>query len=125
MSRVYVEPTAILLGGATPAGVASNAGRQPSPGAIEAIDNLREARHDVLLFVDSATIDERWLKAASLTDLPIASSPGQQPGPGSWLVTADPRQCEQRPAGVHTIQVGPRRPPAHGRPPVATRTRAT
>jgi hypothetical protein len=37
--------------------------------------------------------------------------PDGPPQSGSWLVTADPRQCQRRPAGVRTILVGPRRPP--------------
>lgn len=111
MTRVYVEPTAIMLGGGFPSGAPAGVGTHPAPGAIDAIDNLREAGHEVLLYREPASSDERLSQVSKLTGLTIAGSPGQPPAPGSWLITADPRHCERRVAGVRTILVGPRRPP--------------
>jgi hypothetical protein len=106
MSRVYLDATAIKLGGGeTPAGSG-----HPAPRAVDAIGNLREAGHEVLLFRDPTASAEDLSVLASLAGLTVGTSE-QAPGPGSWLITADPRHCERRLAGVRTILVGPRRPP--------------
>jgi hypothetical protein len=110
MTRVYLEPTAILLAGPLPAGAAAGPSH-PAPGAIDAIDNLREAGHEVFLYREPASSEQELVELATLAGLQIAGLPGQPVGPGDWLITADPRQCERRLAGVRTILVGPRRPP--------------
>jgi hypothetical protein len=47
------------------------------------------------------------------SDLEIAAGHPSPFPAGSWLITADPSVCAgERPAGVRTILVGPRRPPA-------------
>jgi hypothetical protein len=111
MTHVYLEPTAILLAGGLPAGAPLGAGSHPARGVTDAIDNLREAGHDVFLFREPASSDQQLSEIAASTGLQIAGIPEQPPGLGGWLITADPRHCERRLVGVRTILVGPRRPP--------------
>jgi hypothetical protein len=85
---IFIERDS-LTGGSWGAGRAA-------PGADEAIATLRDAGYEV-------TVLER---TADQSSAPTALVPA-----GSWLVTSDPKHCDQRPAGVRTILVGPRRPP--------------
>lgn len=108
MSRIYVEP-AVLLSSSAPAGARDDreSGRV-APHALEAVTNLQEAGHEVVLLVDPGRPRERGSDPRWLADLPSEAGP---PTPRSWLVTVDPRRCEHRPPGVRTILIGPRQPP--------------
>lgn len=112
MSRIYIEPTAMFLGAGPGAPGGDESARHPSPGVLEAIANLRDSGHEVVLLMGS---DERPQPAEGtrlgLSGLPIVRRIEPVAGAVEWLITADPRLCEQRPAGVRTILIGPRRPP--------------
>jgi hypothetical protein len=80
----------------------------PVPGVAEHIQYLAEAGIEVRI-VGAEIPDE--LQAAlpglrTVPDLPL------EPPADSWLVTTDPTWCERpRPAGWHTILIGPRKAP--------------
>jgi hypothetical protein len=53
---------------------------------------------------------------AAFPDVPSLDGLPDDPGRGSWFVTAEPARCAERPAGVRTLLIGPRagRSPIHG-----------
>jgi hypothetical protein len=78
-----------------------------APGALEAVQLLGES-HDLVVIAEDSLADVESLAGA-------ASSPTVPNGfpPGSWYITDDEAWCEgERPAGLRSILVGPRRPPA-------------
>ena len=77
-----------------------------APGAGDALALLREG-HDVVV------ISAASLEVPELAGLPTSQAlPDMFPG-GSWYVTSDDAWCEgDRPSGLRSILVGPRRPPA-------------
>ena len=80
--------------------------RVVAAGAADALALLAEG-HDVVL-VAAGEINVSGLSELPATDIVPATSPA-----GSWYVTGDGAWCEgDRPSGVRSILVGPRRPPA-------------
>jgi hypothetical protein len=80
----------------------------PVPGVTEQIRYLAEAGIEVN--VVAAEIPEE-LRGALPGLLTVRELPSDPPA-DSWLVTTDPAWCERpRPAGLHTILVGPRKTP--------------
>ena len=77
-----------------------------APDALATLALLADT-HDVVVLTSEALPP-----AAGEPELrTIAVLPGEHV-PGSWLLTADPGICSgERPSGVQTILVGPRRPP--------------
>ena len=114
MSLVYLEPSALALGGVpeTPAGPAQGYHVMDviAPGAREGVTYLREAGFEAVILSDD---DDAGSALGTLVDPPVAVEPRlPEPVPsGTWLVTGDPERCQHRPAGVRTLLVGPRRPP--------------
>jgi len=77
-----------------------------APGAADALTLLAEG-HDVVVIAE-APVD-----VAEVAALPTATSVPESFAPGSWFVTADETWCEgDRPTGLRSILVGPKRPPA-------------
>jgi hypothetical protein len=77
-----------------------------APGAADAVDLLREG-HEVVVIAGEDTVD--------VDELPSTPTSPQVPDEfpaGSWYITDDETWCEgDRPAGLRSILVGPRRPP--------------
>lgn len=105
--RVFVERDVIVI--ADPDDRRSDRERRDSY-ASEALSTLAllADSHDVVVL----TTEPLPLTAA---DAPALATVGVLPDAhprGSWLLTADPSVCSgERPTGVRTILVGPRRPP--------------
>jgi hypothetical protein len=79
--------------------------RVVAPGAADAVALLSEG-HDVLLVAPTPIAIAEFASMAT-----TASVPDSFPS-GSWYVTADGAWCEgERPNGLRSILVGPRRPP--------------
>jgi hypothetical protein len=97
VTRVYLDPGVIFVrSGASQVGHATL-----SPDAAEAVQNLAETGHDVILLTSSPV---------SLPDSfpSIRQSSRIDPGPAaSWYLTADPESCGERRAGLRTMLVGP------------------
>ena len=115
MSLVYLEPSALALGGVpeTPAGPGqrSHVLDVIAPGAREGVTHLREAGFEAVILADEGA----GSALGALVHPPVAVEsrlPDRLP-PGTWLVTGDPERCQHRPAGVRTLLVGPRRPPTN------------
>jgi hypothetical protein len=97
VTRVYLDPGVIFVRSG-----ASQMGHETlSPDAAEALRNLAETGHDVILLTSSPV---------SLPDgFPnVRQSSRIDPGPSaSWYLTADPESCGERRAGLRTMLVGP------------------
>ena len=77
------------------------------PGAAEAVQLLLDG-HDVVVITDDSLAD-----VTELGEVPTAPAVPATFPHGSWYVTADGSWCEgDRPTGLRTILVGPKRPPA-------------
>ena len=97
MTRVYLDPGVIFVrSGASQIGHATL-----SPDAAEAVQNLTETGHDVVLLTSSPM--------ALPAGFPrLQQSSEIAPGPSaSWYLTADPEACGERRAGLRTMLVGP------------------
>jgi len=80
----------------------------PVPGVTEQIRYLADAGIDVALVAAEIPLD----LSRSLPNLTTVDELPAKPPPDSWLVTTDAAWCEKpRPAGLHTILVGPRKTP--------------
>ena len=66
------------------------------PDARTQLEHLREAGFDVV------HVSAEALRSPGVETVPEA------PTAGSWFVTADPEQCEERRPGFRTLLVGPR-----------------
>ena len=76
-------------------------------GVADAVRLLRES-HDVVVITSRPLAD-----IAELRTLPTAVTIPDGFPAGSWYITSDESWCEgERPAGLRSILVGPRRPPA-------------
>jgi len=102
VNRIYLEPGVM----------AQQTGRErsddaavPLPGAAEALSHLADTYELVML----GNPPRRVLDAL---DVPVRGASDVPSGPahGSWLITDDPSSCLDRPPGLQTILVGPRRP---------------
>jgi hypothetical protein len=97
VTRIYLDPEVIFVR----TGAGQTAHGAVSPGAADALQNLAETGHDLIL----------------LTDTPVALPDGFprirqssriDPAPStSWFLTADPESCGDRRAGLRTMLVGP------------------
>jgi hypothetical protein len=105
MNRIYLEPGVM----AQPTGLdRSGDAASPLPGAAEALGHLADTYELVVLRDPPRTVlDALDLPVRSATDLPSG------PAHGCWLITDDPTSCVDRPPGLQTILVGPRRPPSN------------
>jgi hypothetical protein len=76
------------------------------PDAADRLRNLTETGHRVLVLGDPpATL-------ADLAPIGRAESLPEDPGQGSWLVTADPKLCVGRRPPMTTMLIGPRPAPS-------------
>ncbi len=115
MTTVYVDPVGTALPDAH-LGNGSN-GATLLPGALEALNRLCEARFDVVLLIDKpvqalASLDGRVRYDHGPVD---DGGPFRRPrhidGDRPWLIASDEGWSErERPVGVRTIRVGPKRP---------------
>lgn len=101
LTRVYVDPTAVVLGTAEPEGAEGHA----APGAEEAIRYLVDAGFDVILLgeADTPPFDAIAAGVTYRTDLP------EHLEPDAWYLTGDPYPRYGRPRGGTTVLVGPKR----------------
>jgi len=114
VTRVYIESSLLVLEGPGPEGRMSRPdASRPAPGALDAITNLGDAGHDVVVLLSGAGRSPGRPQSLppGLADLPSETDGPGVPSSGGWLVTTDLRRCEHRPPGVRSILVGPRRPP--------------
>jgi hypothetical protein len=104
---VFID-LAVLTADEPPADRRHEPRRVLAQGAADALALLSES-HDVSL-VTPVSVEG----IAELAALPsVAAAPDDVPA-GSWYLTGDEGWCEgNRPTGLRSILVGPRRPPAH------------
>src|SRR5206468_244229 len=105
--QVFVEPGVLTM--VEPAPDRRGPGRRVvGPGVPDALRLLRD-NHHVLLIADQPPQD-----VPELADLPTVDAVPDSIEPGSWYVTSEPTWCEgERPPGLRSILVGPRRPPTN------------
>ncbi len=95
MSAIYVDASALTVAPAA-GGPATLA-----PGALEALDRLGEAGHEVLLVAsDPETRELGDVGLGRVDSIP-------EDARDAWFLTGDPRSCEVRPRGCRTVLVGP------------------
>ena len=102
MNRIYLEPGVM----AQPTGLdRSGEALAPLPGAATALGHLADSYELVVLRDPEPGV----LQAL---DVPVRGASGlpAEAAHGSWLITDDPNSCVDRPPGLQTILVGPRRP---------------
>jgi hypothetical protein len=105
MNRIYLEPGVMVQQtGLDLSGEAAS----PLPGAAEALGHLADTYELVVL-------RDREPGVLEALDVPVrgASDLPPEAAHGSWLITDDPSSCLDRPPGLQTILVGPRRPPSN------------
>jgi len=116
MTRVYVEPSALALGGVADPPSGAGAGQDIleviAPGALEGVAHLREAGHEPVILMNGEPTTRTFGELVS-PPVRVESRLPEEVPPGTWLITGDPLRCAERPAGVRTILVGPRRPATH------------
>jgi hypothetical protein len=107
-SRRHVFVDATVLTNIEPSPDRRHEGRRVvASGAADAIQLLLES-HEVVIIAPSPLADVPELAERSSTP----TVPDEFPA-GSWFITADEAWCEgERPTGLRSILVGPRRPPA-------------
>lgn len=103
--HVFIEAGVLLVEEPSP-DRRHEARRVLAPGAADAVTLLAEG-HEV------AVVDGESGEAAALSGLvAVATVPTSFPA-GSWYITTDETWCEgDRPNGLRSILVGPKRPPA-------------
>jgi hypothetical protein len=101
LNRIYLEPRVM----SAQTGSALSDGGAPEPSAVEALGHLADS-YELVVLGDPprGVLDLFEVPVRSAQDLPAG------PAHGSWLITDDPTSCVQRPPGLRTILVGPRRP---------------
>ena len=102
MNRIYLEPGVM----AQPTGLdRSGQAASPLPGASEALGHLADT-YELVVLRDPPS------RVLAALDVPVRAGSGlpAEPAHGSWLITDDPTSCLDRPPGLQTILVGPRRP---------------
>jgi hypothetical protein len=101
VTRVYLDPSALLLAPAETDGATSD--DHLAPGAVEAILRLVDAGYEVLILggEDGQPLPGRVGRSEDLPD-----HLGD-----AWFLTADARPALGRPRGGTTVLVGPRRTP--------------
>jgi hypothetical protein len=103
--RVFVDVGVLMV--SEPSPDRRHDGRRViAPGAADAIQLLLES-HEVVVIADAPLEDVDELVAASTSPRVPDAFPT-----GSWYITGDGAWCEgDRPSGLRSILVGPRRPP--------------
>ena len=102
MSRIYLDPTALLLD--HPA--AGQPDDQLAPGVPEAVTRLLDTGCEVVVLGESLAVTEPALPSG----LGHASALPDRLESDDWYLTAEPHPAFGRPAGGTTVLVGPRRP---------------
>jgi hypothetical protein len=97
VSRVYLDPGVLLV----PSGADTTAGSRVAADAAEALSNLAETGHELVLVTsERVTLPDGFPE--------IRKSPRIDPAPAtSWFLTTDPDLCGRRQAGLRTVLVGP------------------
>src|SRR5262245_61992114 len=105
--QVFVEPGVLTV--VEPSPDRRGPGRRVlGPGVHEALRLLLD-NHRVTLIADEPAED-----VPELADLPRMDAVPDSIESGSWYVTSEPTWCEgERPSGLRSILVGPRRPPTN------------
>ena len=108
MTRIYLDPTALVLATGGAEGV-----EHVAPGATDAVANLVEAGFEVVVLGDAA--------ADQLRDLPGAVGHAEELPEhldhDAWYLTGEPHPTFGRPRGGTTVLVGPKRPAGKLPPP--------
>jgi len=105
MNRVYLEPG--VMAQPTGADLVGDPSA-PLPGATAALGHLADSYELVVLRdPEPGVLEALDLPVRGASDLPSEAAHG------SWLITDDPTSCLDRPPGLQTILVGPRRPPSN------------
>jgi hypothetical protein len=105
VNRIYLDPH--VMSAPTGAELAAEE-RQPLTGAAETLGHLADSYELVVLGEASPEVLGAFSVPVRATqDLPAG------PAHGSWLITDDPWSCTERPPGLKTILIGPRRPPSN------------
>jgi hypothetical protein len=101
VSRIYLDPTALVL-----AAGGTEGAEHVAPGATDAVANLVEAGFEVVVLGDAAAEPLRALPRAvgHAAELP------EHLDPDAWYLTGEPHPVFGRPRGGTTVLVGPRRP---------------
>lgn len=123
MTRVYLDPSVVLLETGRGGGAASRAsgpGRAPGaaadepepatqPGVADALNHLADEVHELVLLAEAAPpgLEHLEVEITCQPELPA------HPPAGAWLITTDPEACQHVPHGIRTILVGPKRAPSH------------
>jgi hypothetical protein len=104
VNRIYLDPAVMAQQTGSERSLEAAV---PLPGAAEALSHLADSYELVVL----GDPPRRVLDAL---DVPVrgARNVPTEPAHGSWLITDDPFSCMDRPPGLQTILVGPRRPPS-------------
>lgn len=71
------------------------------PGSSDSLTHLLDGGHALVLVDPEGAADTSFDWTARLAQLP------EDPARGSWLVTADPGRCADRPAGLSVILIAP------------------
>jgi hypothetical protein len=100
LNRIYLEPRVM----SAQTGSALSDGGAPVTSAVEALEHLADS-YELVVLGDPprGVLDAFEVPVTGAHDLPT------EPAPGSWLITDDPTSCMDRPPGLQTILVGPRR----------------
>ena len=107
MTRIYVEPSALLLSGGRPSDTTASGPLQSGAGA--ALHELTDAGHDVFVVGTIGTVSKALRDIAPAVGL----VPDELPDP-AWLLTSHAADCAHRRARLQTILVGPPPHPVGG-----------
>jgi hypothetical protein len=101
VTRIYLDPTALILPSPLPGG-----GEQVVPGTVDAVALLVDAAFEVIVLGDLAAVPLQELPAA----VRHAPSLPEHLEADAWYLTGEPHPAFGRPRGGTTVLVGPRRP---------------
>ena len=91
VTRVYIDPPVLF----------ASAGAAVSSDAAEALANLAETGHELILLTSAPVALPEGFP-------PLRQTSRIDPAPAtSWYLTADPESCGQRRPGLRTMLVGP------------------
>ncbi|HEX8939856.1 MAG TPA: hypothetical protein VF763_06795 [Candidatus Limnocylindrales bacterium] len=110
MTVVYVDPMGTLVAPAPDGSRGVHATTTLLPGALEALDRLRDERYElVILSPEPLPLLAPLGDAIRYEPEPSAVRARRGAAARSWLIAADEGWSERaRPAGLRTIRVGPR-----------------
>jgi hypothetical protein len=106
LTRVYLDPSVVVAPEGAAGGGSSHG---TAPDAVEALGHLADGGHELLVLGTETppALANLPLEVHAISEIP------EDPGAGSWLITDDPDSCSQRPRGLRTILVGPKRAPSN------------